>query len=190
MKKNASGWLCLITLFLGVNLRVQAQTWSFTGSMGAQRAFFPATVLNNGQVLAAGGRNRLQYGLATAVLYNPLTGTFGATGNLNTGRANFTATPLNNGQVLIAGGDAYVWMVSGTQHFCFASAELYNPSTATFTLTGSMHAQRCSYLAPGFTATLLRNGKVLIAGGANSNGLIPTVERTIPRAELSALQGA
>jgi hypothetical protein len=189
-KTNVSGWFCLITLFLGVNLRVRAQTWSFTGSMGAQRAFFSATVLNNGQVLAAGGRNRLQYGLATAVLYNPSTGTFGATGNLNTGRANFTATPLNNGQVLMAGGDAYVWMVSGTQHFCFASAELYNPSTGTFSLTGSMHAQRCSYLAPGFTATLLQNGKVLIAGGANSNGLIPTAELYDPSSGAFSLTGS
>jgi hypothetical protein len=175
-KASVSVWLCLVALFLCASVNGQAQTWSFTGNMGAQRAFFPATVLNNGQVLTVGGRNRLQYGLATAVLYNPSTGTFGATGNLTTGRANFTATLLTNGQVLVAGGDAYVFMVSGTQHHCFASAELYNPSTGTFTTTGSMHAQRCSYLTPGFTATLLPNGKVLIAGGENPNGFVPLAE--------------
>jgi len=170
------GWLGLFLLFLAASLNVQAQTWTVTGSMGAQRAFFTATVLNNGQVLAAGGRNRLQYGLPSAILYNPGTGTFAATGNLNTGRANFTATLLNNGQVLIVGGDEYVFMASGTQHICLASAEIYNPSTRTFTSTGSMHTQHCAYLAPGFTATLLQNGKVLIAGGSNPNGFVPAAE--------------
>ncbi len=189
-KTNVVGWLCLITLFLGVNLRTQAQSWSFTGSMGAQRAFFPATVLNNGQVLAAGGRNRVQYGLATAVLYNPVTGTFGTTGNLNTGRANFTATLLSNGQVLAAGGDAYVFMVSGTQHFASPAAELYNPSSGTFSVTGSMHAQRCGYSSPGFTATLLKNGKVLIAGGSNTGGLVYAAELYDPSSGTFSLTGS
>jgi hypothetical protein len=158
--------------------------------MGAQRAFFTATVLTNGQVLAAGGRNRLQYGLSSAILYNPATGTFAATGNLNTGRANFTATLLNNGQVLIVGGDEYIFMNSGTVHVCLASAELYNPATGKFTPTGSMHAQRCAYLAPGFTATLLQNGKVLIAGGGNPNGLVAAAELYDPATGTFSLSGS
>jgi hypothetical protein len=175
-KMHVSGWMCLIALFLGTSQKVQAQSWSFTGNMGTQRAFFTVTVLNNGDVLVAGGRNRGQYGLATAELYNPSTGTFTSTGNLNNGRANFTATLLDNGKVLIAGGDIYVWMSTGTQHFCLSSAELYDPSTGKFTLTGSMHAQRCGYIAAGFTATRLANGKVLIAGGSDSTGLVPAAE--------------
>lgn len=118
-KIKVSRWVCVIVVFLGVNVEAQAQRWSFTGSMGAQRAFHSATVLNNGEVLVAGGRNRLQYGLNSALLYNPATETFTPTGNLNTGRANFTATLLSNGKVLIAGGDAYIYMPTGTQHFCF-----------------------------------------------------------------------
>jgi hypothetical protein len=162
-KSYIRGFLCLVSLFLGVNAKLQAQTWSFTGSMGAQRAFHTATVLNNGQVLVTGGRNRLQYGLNTALLYNPATETFSPTGNLNTGRHNSTATLLNNGKVLIAGGDSYI----GAQHFCYSSAELYDPSSGEFTFTGSMHAARCGYSAPGFTATLLNDGQVLIAGGGS-----------------------
>jgi hypothetical protein len=72
---NVTGSLCFVALFLAVNLDVHAQTWTVTGSMGNQRAFFTATVLNNGQVLAAGGRNRIEFGLPSAELYNPSTGT-------------------------------------------------------------------------------------------------------------------
>lgn len=189
-KINVSACLCLITLFVGPSLRVQAQNWSFTGSMGAQRAFHSATVLNNGQVLVAGGRNRGLYGLGTAELYNSATGTFAPTGDLNNRRADHTATLLKNGNVLIAGGDFTVFMNSGTQHFCLSTAELYDPSAGTFTLTGSMNAQRCGGLFAGFTATLLQNGTVLIAGGSNLNGLVPTAELYDPSTGTFSLTGS
>jgi Bacterial Ig-like domain (group 2) len=51
------------------------------------------------------------------------------------------------------------------------SAELYNPTTGTFTLTGSLNTAREFQ-----TATLLNNGMVLIAGGLNNGGAIGTVE--------------
>jgi hypothetical protein len=187
---RVNGWLGLVVLFFSMSLQVHAQSWSITGNMGPQRAFFTATVLNNGEVLVAGGRNRLQYGLASAELYNPSAGTFTSTGNLNNGRANFTATLLDNGKVLIAGGDIYVWMPTGTQHFCLSSAELYDPSTGKFTLTGSMHAPRCGYIAAGFTATRLDNGQVLIAGGSDSTGLVPAAELYDPSSGTFSLTGS
>ncbi|HUE57387.1 MAG TPA: kelch repeat-containing protein [Candidatus Udaeobacter sp.] len=189
-KMHVSGWMCLIALFLGTSQKVQAQSWSFTGNMGTQRAFFTVTVLNNGEVLVAGGRDRGLYGISSAELYNPSRGTFGFTGNLNAGRANFTATLLDNGKVLIAGGDAYIFMPTGTQHVCYSSAELYDPSTGKFAITGSMHAGRCSYLTPGFTATPLNNGQVLIAGGADPNGFIPAAELYDPSTGTFSLTGS
>jgi len=189
-KTSVSAWLGLVVLFFSMSSQVHANSWSNTGSMGPQRAFFTATVLNNGEVLVAGGRNRLQYGLATAELYNPSAGTFTSTGNLNNGRANFTAALLDNGKVLIAGGDIYVWMPTGTQHFCLSSAELYDPATGKFTLTGSMHAERCGYIAAGFTATRLSNGQVLIAGGSNSSGLASTAELYDPSTGTFKLTGS
>ena len=64
---------------------------------------------------------------------------------------------LVTGKVLIVGGE------NNTSFL--ASAELYEPATRTFTPTGSMSIERRYH-----TATLLANGKVLIAGGQKSDG--------------------
>jgi hypothetical protein len=91
--------------------------------------------------------------LASAELYDPISGTFSPTGSMSTGRVDQTATLLGNGEVLVVGG-------SGNLQLGLASAELYDPSAGTFSPTGSMVEGRGNQ-----TATLLGNGKVLVAGG-------------------------
>jgi hypothetical protein len=63
---------------------------------------------------------------------------------------------LPNGKVLMAGG------FNATE---LASAELYDPASGTWAVTGSLNNARFIH-----TATLLPNGKVLVAGGFGSNG--------------------
>lgn len=72
-KRTISGLLLLTALLLGVSLPLQAQSWSFAGSLQQARASFTATLLNNGLVLVVGGTYRgtfVQYGLASAELYH------------------------------------------------------------------------------------------------------------------------
>ena len=83
-----------------------------------------------------------------------------------------TATLLGNGKVLMVGGwyttsDNYGEPINTT----LASAELFDPVTGTFTATGSLTMARW-----GHTATLLSNGKVLVAGGENRSGYLVSAE--------------
>jgi N-acetylneuraminic acid mutarotase len=147
-------------------------TWSPTGSMSTARTDATATLLPNGHVLVAGGccqPGNPYAGLSSAELYDPTTGRWTLTGSMNKGRSQFTATLLNNGDVLAAGGDCNGSL--SVPYGCDAgsflvnqrTAELYDPATATWTLTGTMSAGRALH-----TATLLPNGEVLVAGGFNS----------------------
>ena len=139
-------------------------TFSATGSMTAARSDHTATLLANGRVLLVGGWAGTS-GLASAELYDPATGTFSATGSLATGRESHTATLLNDGRVLVAGG---LNSACGTYRDC-ASAELYDPATGAFSATGSMAHSRGNH-----TASLLPDGRVLVAGG---NHYIASIEQ-------------
>jgi hypothetical protein len=79
------------------------------------------------------------------------------TGSMAEARFGPTTTLLQDGKVLVVGG------LSDTVGTSMATAELYDPSTGTFSSTGSMAVKRS-----GDTATLLPNGKVLVAGGSNA----------------------
>ncbi len=156
--------------------------FSPTGSMGTARGMHTATLLPNGKVLIAGGRNdALPYSLSSTELYDPATGTFSYTGFMGTARESHKATLLPNGKVLIAGG-------YNTTSGDLASAELYDPATGTFSPTGSMGIPRIAH-----TATLLPNGKVLIAGGCGnfSDGCaLQTAELYDPATETFSFTGS
>jgi N-acetylneuraminic acid mutarotase len=134
-------------------------TWSTTGSLNTARDSHTATMLQNGKVLAVGGFLG-DGGLSEAELYDPATGIWNITGNLNVGRYVHTATLLQNGKVLVTGG--YDNSCGSDDCPSLGSAELYDPVTATWTLTDDLHTGRSSH-----TAVRLVDGKILVAGGFN-----------------------
>lgn len=123
-------------------------TFTRTGDMTAPRTGSPATLLPNGQVLIA-GCDLTGGGSQTAELYDPATGTFTATGSMLNRRCGHTATLLNNGKVLIVGG--YYPLNAYSAPTCLP-AELYDPSTGTFTSTADLMEPHAD------TSTLLPNG--------------------------------
>ncbi len=133
------------------------KAFSFTANnMNAARNEHTATLLTDGKVLITGGNSDGSY-LSSAELYNPADGSFTlTTGTMSDVRDDHTATLLPNGKVLIAGGS-----IDGDSN-CVKTVDLYDPSSGLFEAANPMVA---SDGREHHTATLLPNGKVLIAGG-------------------------
>jgi hypothetical protein len=144
-----------------------------------------STALPNGKILEAGGNN--DPGASDlAEEYDPSRGIFIATGSMTAPRANYTATLLPDGKALIAGGRT--WMSTtffgheGMVYYCcLASADLYDPSIRTFTATGNMTTTRNYH-----TATVLLDGRVLIAGGSGGSSIAALATAELYRPEVLA----
>jgi hypothetical protein len=117
-------------------------------------------LLNDGRVLIVGGGET-----NTAELYDPATGKFRRTGSMAGIRYFHTATLLADGRVLVVGGRTRGTSSDGAPEDDVASAEVYDPTTGKFSSTGSMSTPR-----EGDTATLLPDGRVLVAGGSSMTG--------------------
>jgi len=140
-----------------------------TGEMSIARVGHIAVLLRSGKVLIAGGW--IGHGTTdSAELYDPATGRFTAISKMTTRRAGLSATLLTNGDVLLAGGGDH----DGPDG-AIGSAEIFHGDTLRFQPTGSLHRPRS-----GHTATLLHDGRVLIAGGG-SGGLIAAAELYDPK---------
>ena len=129
-------------------------------SMTSPRANAASIRLNDGRVLICGGTSNAQVGgvLSSAELYDSNTRRFIPTGAMTVARMGQTITMLRDGRVLITGGALNIGFRSE-----LASAEIYDPSTGSFATTGSMRTPR-----EGHTATMLRDGRVLIVGGSDN----------------------
>ncbi len=137
-------------------------TFHAGGSLIEARDSHTATLLPNGKILVTGGGPGDWMAFQSAELYDPATGQFTSTGKMAAYRMYHTATLLGNGKILIAGGTDG-WFMDRENHP--EIAELYDPQTGTFTATGKMVESRLRH-----TATLLRDGRVLLTGGDASCG--------------------
>src|SRR4029079_19506902 len=103
-----------------------------------------ATLLTDGRVLIVGGQDEIfddtnnkdilyewtQHSLATAEVHDVRAATVMTTGSLVSPRHDHSATLLGDGRVLIVGGSNETGRL--------ASAELYDPTTGLFTMTGAL----------------------------------------------------
>lgn len=143
------------------------RTFRVVGSMSRPRYMPAATLLADGRVLITAGIVHPDFrglpfgswGDNTAEIFDPRTETFTRTSDMNDRRYAHTATRLPDGRVLVAGGgygSVSGFSVSLHPH---RGTELYNPATNEFTRGPLMETARWNH-----TATLLRNGAVLLAG--------------------------
>src|ERR1700730_16790661 len=130
--------------------------WLPTGSMVVGRVNFAAATLADGRLLAVGGR--IPSGpITNAEIYDPTSGRWTAVPNMSTPRERPTATTLPDGRVLVTGGV----IRDGMYLYATAGVEIYDPRTNSWAAGASMRVARADH-----SATLLTNGKVLIAGNS------------------------
>lgn len=136
-------------------------TFSPVGSMTGPRSFgLSATLLADGRVLVVGGGPKVG---TSAELYDPATETFSPTGSMTVARGGSqSATLLTDGRVLLAGGFVPRARDPRAIPDPTATAEVYDPATATFSAVGPMAAPRYFH-----GASILADGTVLVVGGGH-----------------------
>ncbi len=140
-------------------------TGTFTPLTGSlPDGYTAASLLMNGKVLFAGGEGIGR--IFRAHLYDPITGAFSSTGVMGWSRVWHTLTLLPDGKVLSAGGETESCSSNACSLAGVVTAELYDPASGSFSPTGSMVQARETH-----TATLLNDGRVLLAGGVGYSGI-------------------
>ena len=154
-------------------------TFTSLGNMTVGRNQHTDTLLPDGKVLLTGGSTDSVI-LDSAEVFNPANNSFAAVGSMNKPRKSHTATRLEDGHVLITGGKST--NVTGGD---LKAAELYDPLTMQFSSIAPMNQGRSQH-----TATLLNDGKVLVAAGRKGGDETPTAELYDPASALFSFTGS
>ena len=120
-----------------------------------------AVRLADGRVLIVGdARPGDAPSFAVSQVFDPVTLRFDATGPMVTPRTYAELALLPDGRVLVTGGTRPVDI-----NTTLATAELFDPTTSTFSATGSMATSRSFH-----AVTTLADGRVMVIGGETSTG--------------------
>jgi hypothetical protein len=134
--------------------------WTEAAPLAHARASHTATLLPDGRVLVVGGSVGLTE-FAPQEIYDPASNTWAAGPSMEKPRRGHTATLLRDGRVLVCGGTDTG--DGGTSSMLVGSrrVELFDYRTGAWSIAAPLpHVGRF-----GHTATLLANGRVLVAGG-------------------------
>lgn len=131
------------------------KTWKASAKLDHARANATATVLADGRVLVVGGEDNTGF-VAPSELCDLATNKCTSAGSLTTARTEHAAVLLADGRVLISGGS------TGKQSNpdFIATIEVWSPATQKWTVLGNLAEAR-----NGHTATVLKDGSILIVGG-------------------------
>lgn len=138
------------------------RTWAATESMQSDRCGHSATRRANGHVLVAGGLTSSGEPTPTTELYDPVSGTWSSGQPLAAPRYAHEAALLSSGEVLVAGGSV-------------SFAEKLSVASSTWARAGT-HGPNLS----DHTLTPLRDGRVLLVGGAQPQLYDPRTNGWLP----------
>jgi hypothetical protein len=162
--------------------------WAPAEELNKYRTQYVAVPLADGRALVTGGENVDQVSFSSTYVFDPSSETWSKSGLLGTARTSPSAAALEDGRVLIAGGYfdnggptggarpdgvlAAFHAGSGihdvdipTFAVAMATAELFDPTTGTWSSTGPMR-----YARFGAAAVTLADGRVLVFGSGGGAG--------------------
>jgi N-acetylneuraminic acid mutarotase len=139
----------------------RANRWSATSPMGVSRLGQTATVLPDGRVLVVGGQDDAIGIFNSTEIYDPVNDRWISAAPMAVARTGQVATQMPNGDVFVAGGEG---VEPNALNVSLASAELFDPRTDVWVTVATM-----AEFHSAETATLLRNGMVLVVGATGQS---------------------
>ncbi len=140
-----------------------AGSWTPAPPLMPARAQHSATLLPDGTVLVAGG---LFPATTSVEIFDPSGPSWTSGSNLSTARRDHSATLLPSGRVVVIGGDDVFAPLP------FDTAEIYDPAGPSWTtIATNMSTPRYRH-----AATMLPDGRVLVAGGFDNAVALATAE--------------
>ncbi len=138
------------------------RTWSSTGDVNEGRNLYGNAIvkLPDGNIMIAGGEGPGVTDIGSVEIYDPQTESWSFTDPLATPR-RYAAIVLENGKVLVTAGANGI---PNNDRF-LSSTEIYDPATDTWSSSGALNVAREGVI----DIVLLKNGKVLLAGGYTLN---------------------
>lgn len=138
-------------------------SWAPTGNMQYVRNGAQAITLKDGRVLIIGDQ-LIGASASTCEIYDPATGRFTLSGNMPQPRFGASAVLLSDGRVMLAGGGTTgIPYGDTTPIYADLASMIWSPMTGQWTWGPILATQHMNG-----TATLLPNGKVLLAGGTDA----------------------
>ena len=173
-------YLAVIGLAVCLASSLNAQTWQFTGSLNTGRKLETINVLQNGKVLVTGGDDIAGNALASCELYDPATAAWSYAAPMLTPLERHTSNELPDGRIVIIGGNTNTIY----QNTVTANVEIYDPSTDTWVLDGSLQVGRQNH-----TSTLLNDSLILVSAGLTNNGCTTECEIYNVNSHISTITG-
>lgn len=150
-------------------------------SLSIARMAHASFMLPDGKIMVAGGYNPYAGSSAfdpsfkSTEIYDPSLRTFSLGPDMNFPRRNHVVTTLKDGRILITGGIQLV----GSGFGATPNTEIFDPAAGSFVAANRMTDGRWLH-----TATLLKDGRVLIVGGRNNNCTANCLVYTLNTAEI------
>ena len=145
----------------------ETNLWTTADEMREARTEHSATLLEDGRVIVTGGMNEKLQIIGTTEIFDPETGKWSEFEGMRTVRRGHFTLPLPDGRVAVVGGVGQTLgglgiLANISAVGALLSTEIYDPKTDTWSQAGDMREGHS-----GGLAAVLKDGRVLIAGGYN-----------------------